>query len=490
MGDRVARSQLLLAAGQAGRLVLFLAVAGLLGRTLTPADFAFVALVLSLFALAGEVMDMGTSAVAVRETAARPAAEAGVLASLLCWRRLSAAALAAAVLVLAASPVAHGWAQRVALVVLAGAIYLLHLNAYLPVFQLRQAFGRLVALGVGTQAAFALACVAAVKLPGAGVAGAAVACCAAARETLVVLGMRWQGARLLGKRLQARGSEPGVRELLQHAWMLGVAGIGYKLAVHAGVFFLYSPTAPDAAAQFGAAQRLLMPVVDLAWVLMGPLAAALGLAQAHGAAALRMQLEGHAKQMLGLAALAAALAYFAAPVAMQLLYGATYGQPDGAAVAAFRWLALAGLFAWATPVLVVAATTLHQVRALMGLGLACLVLAVVGNLWAGPRLGAEGAAMVVLGCEAFVFLSLVAGLAAQGRIRLGLDWLVYLAPAALLALALAALDGQPAWQIGVGLATLPAAVLLLSRLPASRACRESSRLTAAPATPRHEVGAG
>src|SRR6476646_347960 len=71
----VMRSQAVLAAAHAGRLLVSFAIAAVLGRNLAPADFAFVALLTSIYIVAVEVLDMGTTAVANREIAAHPSTE-------------------------------------------------------------------------------------------------------------------------------------------------------------------------------------------------------------------------------------------------------------------------------------------------------------------------------------------------------------------------------------------------------------------------------
>src|SRR5688572_24253117 len=138
--NAVTRSQALLVSAHAARLALSIVIASLLGRGLSAADFGFVALLSSLYIVAVEILDMGTTAAATREIAARPARERETLSALLALRRLMAAAALAAILLLACSDYVPRPDQRIVLVAAAAGVFLLHLHAYQLVFQLRQAY--------------------------------------------------------------------------------------------------------------------------------------------------------------------------------------------------------------------------------------------------------------------------------------------------------------------------------------------------------------
>lgn len=480
MMGQVGRSQALLALAHVCRLLLFVALTALLGRRLAPADFAFVALVSSLYILAVEVLDMGTSAVAARQIAAQATVERATLSALLALRRWLAVLLTTAVVGLALSPLMVQDSQRLALLAVAGGIFMMHWHAYQTVFQLRQAYGRLVVLGLSCQLGFLLASAAVLKLQA---GGAVIALLIVLREGVLVLGSRWAAVRLLGGRLQAPWRCKGMRSLLQQGWMIGVAGVSYKLAVYGGVFLLYRPDAPEALASFSAAHRVLIPLVDMAWLLVNPLFASLGIAAAHSAQGFRIQFEGHVKWMFGLAFMAAVAAMFTAPSVIRLLYGEAYLSDPVSAIGPFRWLALGGLFAWVTPVFVVAETTRGNARALMALGLACLGLTIVGNEWAIPRHGANGAAAVLCLCEALVLAVLVVRFAARRDLRLNAAWVAYLVPGLLLGAAMLLADGSPLVQwvlAGVG---IPGGLYLLLQLPAQRARRASVSLLSAKWSP-------
>lgn len=466
----VARSQVLLMLAQACRLLLFLAVTGLLGRQLPAADFALVAWVSSVFIVAAELVDLGTSAVVARNIAAQPGREGELVSALLSIRRLLAGLAALAVLALALSPLVPEPGHRAALAGAAAGVYLLHLHAYHPVFQWRQAYGGILALGLAGQAGFLLASAAALKLQ---VTGVAIALLVVLREALLALSHRWAALRLLGHGIRAPWHQPGMFDLLRQGWMLGVAGVSYKLAIYGGVFWLFTPQSLQALASFSAAHRLLVPTVELAWLFVNPLFAALSMALVRSASDFRIQLNGQAQWLLGLACTVAVTGFLLAPELLGVLYGSAYVTGSGSAVAVFRWLAAGLVFAWVTPLFVVAETTLGHVRALMLLGLGCLAVAVLGNLWAVPRWGAEGAAAVLVLCEALVLVGLLARSIRRNEIRSDAGWLWCPVPACTLAVVLYMLEGSAVWQGAVAVAFLPATLWLLSRLPAYRACRAS-----------------
>lgn len=476
----VERSQVLLLAAQAARLLLFVGATSLLGRQLTPADFALVALVSGLFIVAAEVMDLGTAAITTRDIAAQPASEHERLAALLALRRLLAAAVALAVLLLAWSPLVPDARHRPVLSAAAVGVYLLHLHAYHPAFQWRQAYGAILALGLSGQAAFLAGSALALQLQA---GGAVVALLVVLREAALAFSHRWAAIRLMGRRLRAPWWHPGMAPLLRQAWMLGVAGVSYKLAVYGGVFLLFTPHSLEALASFSAAHRLLVPSVELAWLFVNPLFAALSVALVRSEQDFRVQLSGQAQLMLGLSSTVAVALALLAPSWLGLLYGPTYATGSHSAVVVSQWLAIGAVFAWMTPVFVVAETTRGHLRALMGLGLACLALALAGNLWAVPRWGAEGAAVVLVACEALVCIGLLLRSLRRHEIRSGAGWLWCLGPAGLLVAVLQMLDGHAGWQGVVALAWMPATLYVLKRLPAQRDSRASMAALAASPLP-------
>lgn len=479
--NAVMRSQAVLVSTHAGRLVLSVAIASLLGRNLAPADFGFVALLSSIFIVAGEALDMGTTVAATRAIAAHPAHERDTLTDLLALRRLLASVALAVVLGLACSDYVERHDLRIVLAAAAVGLFLLHLQAYQLVFQLRQTYGPVASIALACQLCFLLACAAALRFHA---GGAVIGLLVVAREVVQVLGNRGAAVRMLGYRLRAPWLQPGIWPLLKAGWMIGVTGLGYKLVTHAGAFLLWKMSAPEALASFSAAQRPLTPLADLAWLFATPLIAAMSGAVFHGAAAFRAQLEGYVKFLLSLSALIAVAGYFVAPYVLRLLYGELYASGSWSAVGVFRWLALGSVFALVTPVLAVGEMAKGNAAALLFTTMACLGINLSANAWAIPMYGAQGAAMVLVASQAFVFLVLFARCAARRDIRLDMAWSVYLAPAALLGAASWLLAGWPIWQLAAACAWAPATMFVISRLPAQRACRASLAMTSAKGSPQ------
>lgn len=472
--NAVVKSQAVLVSAHAGRLAISLAVASLLGRGLAPADFGFVMLVSTIYVVALEVLDMGTTAVATREIAAHPGIEREILTRLIALRRMTASGLLLAVLAVAWASDAVRDDQRAALTAVGVGVFMLHLYAYQLAFQLRQAYERVTALALACQIGFLAACAVAVFLHA---DGAVIALLVVARELVFVLGSRRMAARVLGYRLRASWLHPGMGELLRAAWMIGAAGVCYKVSAYAGVFILWQLPAPQALATFTAAQRLLVPMSDMAWLVAAPLIAAMGGSFARDKGHFRTQLEGHVLFLLSMSSLVAVATWFVAPLALRIVYGETYASGSASAVSTLRWLALGYLFALVSPVLVVGEMIQGNARALLFAALGALAASIAANAWATPRHGANGAAMALVASEALFFAVLAVRCVARHEVRVGGFWAPYLVPAALLAMALWLLEGLPVWQLAVACAWAPAALLVILRLPAQRACRASLAMT-------------
>ncbi len=450
--NAVIRSQAVLMSAHACRLGLSIAIAALLGRHLAPADFGFVALVSSIFMVAGELLDMGTTAVATRAIAAAPERERDTLQSLLALRRLISLAAIVVVLGLACSDYAQRDEYRVVLAITACSLPLVALNAYQLAFQLRQAYGQATLLALAAQLGFLAAAALALWLRA---GGAVIALLVVAREIAQVLANRRVALRMLGSRLRASWREPGMAALLRAAWMIGAAGLCYKLAAYAGGFLVWKISAPESLASLSAAQQLFAPLAGVAWIFVTPLLAALAVALGRDPAAFRVQLEGYVTLLLALAAVIAVAAFFTAPQILRLIYGDVYASGPWSAVGALRWLALWGLFALVSPALIIGEMVRGNALALLLAAAACLAINLAANLAAIPARGAEGAAMALAASEAFMFVALLARAAGRGDLAPGAAWLAHLVPAALLAPALWALADSPAWQIAIASAQWP-----------------------------------
>lgn len=485
--NAVARSQHFLLLAQGMRLLLFLLATGFLGTALTPGDFGFFALVSTLFAVSYEVIDMGSSAVATRKIAQIPAAEREILNALLSWRRLLALLLALACVVLADTNFVTTGEQRATLIATAGAIFLLHLNAYYIALQVRQTLGRPLLLGLAAQIAFLLGSLLSVRLEA---AGSVIALLVVGREIAQVIGGSLIAVRALGYRLRARLSSPELRPLLREAWLFGLCALFYKLAFHAGSFFVWATASPEALATFSASLRILLPAIDTVWVFIAPLIPTLSLAATIDRAAFVGQLNGYLNLILGAAALFAVCGITLAPAILDLLYGGRYTSGPLSSLNTFRWLSVAFAFAMITPVLVVATLAQRRERELFAFSISGLALNLLINAWTAPRYGSDGAAMASCVSEAFIVAGLAWRLTRTGELRPDAGTLQYFAPAIFIGGILFVLADQPRIALVVALLAVPLALITLWRRPEQKACRSrlaDVRATPSPASPSSVV---
>ncbi|WP_161974718.1 lipopolysaccharide biosynthesis protein [Piscinibacter terrae] len=463
------RSQHILLLAQVARLAISLFIAGLLGRHLPAADFGLVALIGAIFALSQDVLDMGTTAVAAREVARAPADEPQIMASLLAWRRWVAVALAALCVALGFGPFAL--ADKPALLAaLAIAVWLLHLGAYHVVFQVRQAFGRATLLAMSTHVAFLIACLVTVGLHGAGVA---VAFAVVAREIVQVLGSRVIARRVLGYALPKPSPDFEWRRLMRAAGVFGLTGVLYKLAQHSGNFFVWSMASPEALGSYSAAQRLVSPLRDVAWLFATPLIATLTAMAEREPDEVVCQLGSHARLLVGVAAAIGAAGVLVAPALLHWLYGERYSQGALSALPSLRWQILGACFALVTPILVVGKLAFGRERDMLWMSLAALVIAAMANAWAVPRYGAEGASAAYAVSEFALLALLWSRSALHGNGMLGARLVLYLVPAVLVAASVSALEASPALQFAVACVLVILSFGVLSQLREQRESRQN-----------------
>ena len=473
----VARSQAILLGAQVARLALSLAVTTLLGRSLAPGAFGYFAFVASLFVVSQDVLDMGTTSLATRNVARHPQTERAMLSALLGLRRLVAVGLALACVLIAFAQSGRTLPERCTLFAAAAGIFALHLGAYQVAFQVRQRLGRPMLLGLAAQAAFLAACFVALRL---GATVALIGALVVAREIVQVVGSRLLAVPLLGYRLRSRWLDPAIGRLLRDARVFGVTTLFHKLAFSAGTFFLWTSSTPEALGSYSAAQRLIVPLVDVVWLCAIPLIAAFSICAVRSPQALASHVRAFYWLAAGTAATVAVCGLATAPRLLELVYGQTYVSGSASAVAAFRWLTVALACAIVVPVLVVAALARQQERALLRVSGAALAVALAVNALAVSRLGGEGAAMATCLAQCLAVALLSWSHFARRELRRDLARLLYFAPAALLAALLQALSGRPDLQLATAVALAPVCILSLWFLPEQRACRA--------ALPRGETG--
>jgi O-antigen/teichoic acid export membrane protein len=465
----------MLAAWLAGRIAIFVMLTSLLGRSLAPADFGFVALATILFALAAEVLDMGTLATVTRRIAANPGEERAELEALLALRRVIASVLFAGIVALAAAGHFPGIEERAALVAVAAGVLVLHFGAYQVAINLRGAFRPVVLLGLALQLAFAFATVAALQ---AGRGAVTIVALIVVLQAAQALGARRIAMRRLGYSADGAWPRARMRTLLTAAWMVGVAGICYKGAHHAAALLLWELGGAEALATFNAAQRLAAPLGEMSWLFVTPLIAPMSTAAARGGAALGVALEGYAKFLLGVGSTVAVAGVTCAPFILHLMYGDRYASGAWSSVEVFRWLSVAAALGFVNALLVVGELARGNGRALLALGITMLAGVVAATAWAAPRHGAEGVAAALCAAEGLLLVGLAARALSRRELLARAGWLAYLAPAAALAALLQALADSPALQFMLACIWVPLTLMALYRLPAQKATRARIAATA------------
>jgi O-antigen/teichoic acid export membrane protein len=256
--------------------------------------------------------------------------------------------------------------------------------------------------------------------------------------------------------------------------VFGLTALLYRLSFHGSSFFIWTLQTPEALGSYSAAQRLFAPLVDTTWMFVTPMIAAMSFSAVNDKALFRRQMTAYFKLLLGAAGIIAASGLLLAPVVMDLLYGDRYSSGELSSVAVFRWLTLGFSCAIITPILVVAELSRRHERNLLWISAGALAINVVANLWAVPRLGAEGGAIATCCSECAAFIALAMLFGARQDIRFDASVLVYVIPGLVLAIVLYSLDRMPYTQLAAAVCLAPSAMLLLWQLPEQRNCRSSS----------------
>ncbi|WP_084652198.1 polysaccharide biosynthesis C-terminal domain-containing protein [Ottowia thiooxydans] len=481
--SRVTRNQRIVVIAQGLRLLLFVLATVLLGRWLEPAAFGFVGLISGLFLAAQEILDMGTTAVTTRQVAQQPSDERDLLNALMTWRCLLSLVLAAGVTLWGCWGPVQQAEQRWVLFSAAVVLLFMPWSSYHVVFQTRQAFGRASTLALATQSTFLISGIALLKTPflawaTAISAGGAMGLAVITREWLQLWGSRWQATQLLGYRLRASWSSPGLRPLLRKAWLFGLAGVSYKLSALTGVFFLWTWREPHELGTFSAAQRLFAPLTDTAWMFTTPLIAAMSWMVQHHHATFRLQLNALTRWLIALSCSMAVGGHFVGPWILGFLYGDTYTQGTASAVPVFQWLSIGLGFALVTPVLAVACLAQGQDALLMRISLIGLSLNIAANLWWVPQLGSQAAAMAWCLSEAWVMSALLIAAIHQGHLHIRPRDGLYLLPSIAMLIVLPQLTPWPTMQFLVGCLIGLSGLIVLHQQPAQRAVRQAVAATA------------
>lgn len=471
-----------MAAAVAVALAVSLGLTMVLGRTLTPAAFGFVALVGGVLAMARDVTELGSGTVAAARIAGAPGSERAILGEMLGLRMALAVLASLGCLALALRPERPD--QQAVLVLAAIVVLLLPLGALATVFQARHEPLRPVLIGLAAQLAAAVACVAlavlsqhaAAPVPaegavtvGAATVGAGIAALLVLREMATALAVWRAGTRRLGWWPRPRWAS---RALLRDVGGYGLAALCFGVAVQ-GSPVLVALAGPSGALEaYAAAFRPIAPLLSLPWIVAAPLApllvtlARVDREQADREQGGRAQAALHGAKMLrvgvGIGAAVVVAGHDFAGVALVTLYGERFILAAGDAALALQWLAVALgatiMLAPATAILL-ARRRIRQIAALGGL---CLVTTAAGAVLLLPGFAAVGMAIAVAGATAMVaLLAFIAAirLAGRGGQRMNWRWPAIVLPAAALVLAgrlipfegrLALLPGGIAFAVACG----------------------------------------
>ncbi len=468
-GSGVIRSQVVLLAATAGRLLLTLSVTVFLGRVLAPSDFGFFALVSTVLVVGTELLDLGTSSVAAREIARSPARERALLEALMGWRCLCGAILGGAVAAIALMHDDPG--RRWVLLGAAAVLPAMAPGALYPAFQVRQAQAGPALLSVGGQALLLIGsmCLAAFR-----VAGALFAWLLVLREAMSALGFWMLGTRLLGFRPRPAVRGRGLGTFMRGAALYGLAVLMHSLYFHCDVFFVRALRGEEELGAYASAFRLIYPLLGLPWILMIPLLPVLSRTAGGQRTSFATQVGGAAGLLLGIGATGAVAGAVLAPDLIFLLYGGHYFDGDLSSVNAFRWLSVALGFAFVPPAFATALLADGRERALFMLGLCCLLFNIAGNLLLLPRYGFVAAAVMTALTELVACAgALLLFARAVGRNPVGARWLGFLLPAAIVGALLLWPVGSPIVRVLCGIGLGAAAVLVLLGSPAARRHREA-----------------
>ena len=460
-------SQMVLLAAVAARMALSVALTILLGRSLSPQEFGFFALVATTFGLAHELADMGSGNVAVRGTARAPSAERAMLEALLGLRLVLGLCSAAACAVLALTQ--GGLPQTALLLGTAGVLSFSYVSAYSTVFQLRQAQIAPSVLSVLVQAGTLAAsgALVAAHLP-----GALFAVVLLLREAAVLVGTRALAVRLLGAAVRPRIRDGSLRPFFGKAAVVAAGTLFYHVQLQGGPFFVQAMRPEAELGAFAAALRPLVPVLFVPWVVMLPLVPLLSRLAAVDRSGFQRQARGALDLSIGLGAVVACGTYQVAPDVLHVLYGAQFSAGPLSAVATLRWMAgpLGCSFATAAVSTVLLADNREwRLLQLSAVGLAAYAAA---NLLLLPRVGFVGSAMATAVSVSVLTAGALALLCGgPGGIAPGWRTLGVLAPAAVLFALLGSVGGPPLLHLAVGAAASGLALAAVLHFPGFAAIR-------------------
>lgn len=467
------RSQIVLLAASAGRLLLSLMITVFLARILSPADYGFFAFVSAILVMAHDFVDLGTGNVAAREVARNPGQERPILESLLGGRRFISGIMAAVCLVLA---LAHrDVSQRLTLFVVAVVLWSMYLSALMPVFQVRQNHDRPALLAVGAQLFLLLGSMVLFLFKAAGIMYALLA---VVREAVILLGNKALACRLLGYRPTPKTSLGEARKFFGQAAVFGMAALFYNLYFHNGTFLVWLLKSEREAGAFAAAFRLIQPLLSLSWVLMIPLVPVLARIAVGDRSLFGKQVPVLLYIALGVGSVSAVSGYILGPGCLELLYSGKFSVGELSTVDTFRWLSLAFGVSCLNAVLVTLLLADGKEKDLLVLSFAGFLFNIAANLLLLPSKGFSAVAMVTAMTEMLVCLGGFLLVRKSNRsLEFNCGAVPFLLPVIILAGVFQALPPAPLIRVSLGALLGTMAIFYILCLPAVRHFRRELRAT-------------
>lgn len=468
-GIQMARSQQVLLAAMAVQAGLSFVLAIILGRSLAPGDLGFYSLIGAVFLIARELLNFGSGNLATREISRRPESEGALISQMLWLRRLLGCCLA--VLCASISSMEGDPQRRWVAVLASGGILALYLGAYSPVFQVRQAFGRISMLGVLAQAITLGGVVVFVLV---GVPPYLFPVLVLLRELISVLGTRVLAVRILGKAVAPRRPSGQEWRFFGDSLRYGMAAVLYNNFVHLAGFMVWFAIGDAALGAYSAALRPLLPALALPWMLMNPMIAPMSDASGKDEGAFRVHAGKAVSFGFGMGLIGAVAGFFMAEDFIRLLYGGAYLDGDLNIVPCFQLLCFAYVFVCLSASLVTVLMTRGKERALLHVAVLGLLLTVGGNLWGLPRFGFVASGWTMLLTEWVLTLACLCVLGRQAWPLLGQKGMVVsLLPGGVLGLILFGLR-DTAWLFAAGAVLVPVAFVSLWALPGARTSSEGA----------------
>jgi len=394
----VPRGQLILASSAVSRMAITLVVTILLGRILTPADFGFFSLIVTLFAVARELMELGTGNLAIREIVLHPARERSILDTLMSLRSLIGLACGLAVLLLAAT---QQHAQQAWVLVGAAAVMpFIAVGALATVYQVRQDQGPPAVIVLTLQLAFLALCL---LLYLAGAPAWTFAALAVAREAAGVVWFVRISRRTLGYFARPRWGFRAIASFVREASTFGAAAVIYQIYFFIGPLFVWFMRSPAEMGAYSAAFRPISPLLTLPWLLTLPLLPVLTRLAANNRPAFEEQASYLIPLSLGLGLIGAILGFGLSRDAIQLLYGDRYLAGPLSAVGTLALLSVAFTFSIVTAVITTFLLADGRERVLLRMTLIGLLVNLACNSLLLPIYGFQASAMATVATELCIF---------------------------------------------------------------------------------------